>query len=431
MTVAKRVLTDAYLRGLDLVPAGNRYDVWDEGNTGLGVRVSGVISWCYMYRHEGKLRRLTLGKFPAMTCRDARLAYAKAAQAVAEGRDPAAAKLAKRVEDQKALTVERLCDQYIERYAKPRKRSWAEDERQLNKDVIPTLGKRLARDIQRKDLVGLLDRKVDAGAGVASNRLLALLRRLFAWAVERGELDESPADGISRQYKEKSRERVLGFEEVQFLWAALESRDWTRITKPVRDALRVMLVTGQRSGEVLSMRWEHLTKEDDGWWWTIAAGVAKNGKAHRVPLDNLAMEVIGTPSPEEQRTGPVFASMRKPGEAVIKTSTSHALRDEFKTGRSMAAQVPFTPHDLRRTVATALSCLGYQRLIVMKVLNHSDPSVSAVYDRYSYDKEKREALGRWAEMLYETQDTRTGRDPDTGERVELSDFAGEWRRMAM
>ncbi len=427
MSDAKRTLTDAFLRSLK--PSEKRYDVWDEGNPGLGVRVSKVISWCYMFRHDGKLRRLTLGKFPAMGCREARLAHAKAAQAVKEGRDPAAAKIALRVEGREALTVADLCTAYIERYAKPRKRSWQEDDRQLRKDVVPILGKRPLRSIQRRDLVALIDKKVDGGAGVAANRLLAVMRRMFAWAVERGELDESPAAGISQQHRERSRDRVLSVSEVQLLWAALESKDWTHITKPIRQSLQVVLLTGQRKGEVLSMRWEHLSSEQDGWWWTIPAEVAKNGKSHRVPLDSMVLDVIGTPA--VGRKGPVFESPRKPGLPIVATAPAHALRDEFQPGRLFAKEEPYTPHDLRRTVATALSCLGYPRLIVMKVLNHTDPSVSAVYDRYDYGKEKREALERWACMLYATQDLQVGYDDVTGAPFDVMDFEDEWRRMAM
>ncbi|MBF4557213.1 MULTISPECIES: tyrosine-type recombinase/integrase [unclassified Pseudomonas] len=425
MAGVKKVLTDAFLRTVK--PAETRFDIWDEGNTGLGVRVSKVISWCYMYRHEGRVRRLTLGKFPGMSCREARLAYAKAAEAVKDGRDPAAAKIALRVENKEALTVQELCTSYIERYAKPRKRSWREDERQLLRDVVPTLGRTLAKNVQRREIVALIDKKVDAGAGVAANRLLAVVRKMFAWAVERGELNESPVAGVSRQHRERSRERVLSFEEIQTFYAAVTATDWIKATPPVRKSLGVMLLTGQRKGEVLAMRWEDISNESDGYWWTIPAAVAKNRRTHRVPLDNLVLDLIG--KPETGKTGPVFESLRKPGSPVIDTAPAHALRDEFAPDRFFNNLAPFTPHDLRRTVATALSCLGYPRLILMKVLNHTDPSVSAVYDRYSYDQEKREALTRWGEMLYATQDPMHGYDKDTGQELTEYRFVDEWRRM--
>ncbi|RMS30709.1 Integrase protein [Pseudomonas savastanoi] len=320
-----------------------------------------------------------------------------------------------------------MCTSYIERYAKPRKRSWREDERQLLRDVVPTLGRTLAKNVQRREIVALIDKKVDAGAGVAANRLLAVVRKMFAWAVERGELNESPVAGVSRQHRERSRERVLSFEEIQTFYAAVTATDWIKATPPVRKSLGVMLLTGQRKGEVLAMRWEDISNESDGYWWTIPAAVAKNRRTHRVPLDNLVLDLIG--KPETGKTGPVFESLRKPGSPVIDTAPAHALRDEFAPDRFFNNLAPFTPHDLRRTVATALSCLGYPRLILMKVLNHTDPSVSAVYDRYSYDQEKREALTRWGEMLYATQDPMHGYDKDTGQELTEYRFVDEWRRM--
>lgn len=421
----KQVLTDAFLRKLE--PTTKRYELWDEGSPGLGVRVSSVVSWCYMYRHSGKVRRLTLGQFPAMSCREARSAYAKAAQAVQDGHDPSAAKVALQIVEREALTVAGLCTVYIERYAKPRKRTWREDERQLLKDVVPTLGKKLAKNVQRREVVALIDKKVDAGSGVAANRLLAVVRKMFAWAVERGELDSSPVAGIGRQHRERSRERVLSFDEVQTLYASLIATDWIKATPPVRKSLGVMLLTGQRKGEVLRMRWQDISNETDGYWWTIPATVSKNGRSHRVPLDSLVIDLIGKPA--EGQTGPVFESLRKPGVPIVDTAPAHALRDEFAPGRFFNNLAPFTPHDLRRTVATALSCLGYPRLTLMKVLNHTDPSVSAVYDRYSYDQEKREALTRWAGMLYATQDPMRGYDEQTGAELVEYRFADEWRRM--
>lgn len=421
----RRALSDAFLRGVELTSA--RYDIWDEGSPGLCVRVSSVISWCYMYRHEGRVRRMTLGRFPAMSCREARAVYAKAVDAVQCGHDPAAAQAVLRKHERESLTVEGLCAVYVERYAKPRKRSWREDQRQLLKDVVPVLGRKLAKNVQRRDLVSLIDKKVDAGAGTAANRLLAVIRRMFAWAVERGELDSSPAEGIARQHRERSRDRVLSFDDVQLLYGAVLANDWIKATPPVRKALGVMLCTGQRKGEVLAMCWEDISYESDGYWWTIPAAVSKNGRAHRVPLDSLVLDLIGKPKPEQ--SGPVFESTRRPGRPVVATAPAHALRDEFAPGRLFSNLKPFTPHDLRRTVATALSCLGYPRLTLMKVLNHTDRSVSAVYDRYSYDKEKREALTRWAYMLFATQDAVKGCDESTGEEFVEYFYADEWRRM--
>jgi integrase len=433
----KRVLTDSFLRSIQ--PSGLRFEVWDHGCPGFGIRagVQGDVSFQYVYRIAGRSRRHTLGKYPGMSLHEARELYRKAAIAVHEGNDPAETKL--RLEEGKrtAITVQALCTDYIQRYAKLRKRTWQEDERQLSRDAIPAIGQMAAKDVTRKDINRLLDTKMDAGSPVAANRLLAVLSKVFGWAVERGELEVSPCIGIRKPAKETSRERVLQHPEIPPLWHALDTGKGIGMHAVTRRALQVMLLTGQRKGEVLRMRWEELEHAVEGWVWTIPAANAKNGRAHRVPLVSEAMTLLDALRPTEAAieagiaTSWCFPSPKKPEQHISLTAPDHALRDELQRPDSpLYGLAGFTPHDFRRTAATGLSVLGYPRLIVQKVLNHSDTSVTSIYDRYNYDKEKREALTKWAEMLlaatwFAAQDI----DRETGKRMYEWDFYTEWDRM--
>lgn len=433
----KRVLTDSFLRSVQ--PSGIRSETWDHGCPGFGIRVGvqGDVSFQYVYRIAGRSRRCTFGKYPGMSLHEARELYRKATIAVAEGNDPAETKLRLEQAKRAAITVQALCADFIERYAKLRKRTWQEDERQLNRDVIPAIGQKPAKDVTRKDINHLLDAKMDAGSPVAANRLLAVLSKVFGWAVERGELEASPCSGIRKPAKETSRERVLQHLEIFPLWYALDSGEGIGMHAVTRRALQVMLLTGQRKGEVLRMRWEELEHPVEGWVWTIPAANAKNGKAHRVPLVSEVMSLLDTLRPTEEATEAgtaspwCFPSPKKPAQHMSLTAPDHALRDELQRPDSpLHGLAGFTPHDFRRTAATGLSVLGYTRLIVQKVLNHADTSVTSIYDRYNYDKEKREALTKWAEMLLAAtwpaaQDT----DRITGERLYEWDFETEWERM--
>jgi len=192
--------------------------------------------------------------------------------------------------------------------------------------------------------------------------------------------------------------------EIFPLWNALDTGDGLRMHEVTRRALQVLLLTGQRKGEVLQMRWEQIEETYEGATWTIPAANSKNGKSHRVPLTTTVVDLLrnlrdgmsspGGPSPW------CFPSPSKPSQHISLTGPDHALREELKrSGGPFGGLEQFTPHDCRRTVATGLSVLGYPRLIVQKVLNHVDTSVTAVYDRYGYDSEKREALCKWEEML--------------------------------
>ncbi|MEJ2673526.1 MAG: Arm DNA-binding domain-containing protein, partial [Deltaproteobacteria bacterium] len=128
----------------NLKPKSQRYEEW-EGN-GFGVRVTprGIKSFVYLYRFDGKPRRLTLGSYPNMTLADAHKAHAEALKKLEQGIDPGAVMVAKRQEERVAPTVADLADEYLRLWARPRKRSWRVDQRILNKDILPIWGRRKA-----------------------------------------------------------------------------------------------------------------------------------------------------------------------------------------------------------------------------------------------------------------------------------------------
>ncbi len=202
-------LTDRTIKALK--PKTERYEAWESGRTGLGVRVSpaGRKSWIYMYRFDGKPRRMTLGTYPAIGLANARVKHAQAKETLEKGSDPGALHVEKRRAERKAETVQNLVDEYLEKYARPRKRSAGEDERILLKDVLPAWGKRKAKDIRRRDVILLLDGIVERGAPVAANRTLGVIRRMFNFAVARDLLDATPVAMVKAPAKETRRDRVL------------------------------------------------------------------------------------------------------------------------------------------------------------------------------------------------------------------------------
>lgn len=381
-------LTDMLLRNLK--PQAQRYLVW--ADHGLGVRVSpkGRKSFVYMYRHEGKARFLTLGEYPRMTLADAHRAHAEARKKVEQGLDPGAEAVTERAEDRQAPTVAVLADEYLEKWAKPRKRSWAVDNRILQKDVLPRWGRRKAKDITRRDVIGLLDEVAERG-GIIANRTLAVVRKLFNFGLTRDLVPGSPCIGVQAPAPENRRDRVLSAEEIKVFWQGL---DQTRITPSIRLALKLMLVTAQRKGEVISAQWADIDLDGSLGWWTIPAERSKNGLPHRVPLSALAIELLKAAKTLSGDSW-VFSSQRRNGP-IAGASVDHALRlalNSFEVNH-------FTPHDLRRSAATFMtgSC-GIPRLVVSKILNHAEPHITAVYDRASYNKEKKMALDAWGAKL--------------------------------
>lgn len=160
-----------------------------------------------------------------------------------------------------------------------------------------------------------------------------------------------------------------------------------------RIVLKLMLVTAQRKGEIISARWEDIDMVTG--WWTIPAERAKNGLPHRVPLSRQAISLLNEARSPAKDSPWVFPSP-KDGH-MGETAPDHAVRRSVED----LGIANFTPHDLRRTAASYMTSIGISRLVVSKILNHVERGITAVYDRHSYDADKRDALTRWSRRLAE------------------------------
>lgn len=364
-------------------PLSGRLELRDDDVIGLILRVvaSGRKTWSVWYRFNGRASRLTLGTFPTLGLADARKLAQAALREAALGKDPAATKR----ELRKAETFKELAEDYIERHAKPNKSSWREDRRALDRDLLPRLGNRKAREIKRRDILNILEDIKARGAPILANRTLEIVKKLFNWAVEQEILEFSPAAVIKPVADKQTRERVLTDDEIRAVWLALDAE-----SAKVRAIFRLLFLTAQRKGEVSRMGAEQF--DWSGSVWTIPAEHSKNGRAHRVPLSTLAREIVDAFRPESDEGSWLFAAEHGDGPVTRLEKAVARIRKLSK--------VDFCPHDLRRTVASKMTGdLRVGRFVVERLLNHTDNSVTAVYDRHSYDHEKREALALWAERL--------------------------------
>jgi integrase len=397
-------------------PKAERYELWEGGGFGIRVSPRGSKAWVWVYHFDGRPRRMTFGTYPAIGLADARVRLAEARKLLERGIDPGALAVRKRKADRAAETIEELAEAYLEKWARPRKRSAAEDERILRKDVIPAWGHRKAKDIARRDVIALLDAIVDRGSPIAANRTLAVIRRMFGWALSRDIVLASPCFAVKAPAKERRRDRVLSADEIASLWRALENSELT-MSRVIRLALKLQLVTAQRKGEVVSAEWSQFDLHQGV--WTIPAEKAKNGMPHRVPLSPLALavldeiEAVTGKRPDPDRDGLSRWLFLSPGGA--KPITGPAVDHAMRTNRSSLGTGEATPHDLRRTAASHMTSTGISRLVVSKILNHAEPGVTAVYDRHSYDFEKRAALDAWSKRLEEI----IGTSPDRSKVVSL------------
>lgn len=375
--------TDRFIRSLQA--KDKRYESGD-GN-GLYIRVSpnGNKAWIFKFKEGGKLKRMTLGTYPAFSLAQARKEALDAQLRIEQGNHPAP----KRVIEKKTPTVQAFAEEFIERWAKPNKKTWKEDHRILEKYFIPTIGYLKLQKVHRRDIVSVLDEIRDRGSHVQANRAYAVFRRLCNFAIERGVLDSSPAIGI-KMSTEKSKDRVLTEEELKSFFDGMKKQSlWIG----TRLALEVLLRTAQRPGEVLNMRPEEIDLKQN--LWIIPAAKAKNGNAQVVPLPEQVQQLLATATEFSSSALWMFRSPRKEKSTMALPAMNRAMgRILERSGIEKA-----TPHDLRRTAATYIGGLGVNRLTISKILNHTDQSIDAVYDRYSYQEEKLEALQRWNDKL--------------------------------
>jgi integrase len=212
---------------------------------------------------------------------------------------------------------------------------------------------------------------------------------MFNWAISRDLVEANPCTAVKMPAKENRKDRMLSDDEICIFWDKLNNASMSELT---RLCLKFQLVTAQRKGEIIIAEWSEFDLTNG--WWTIPSEKAKNKLSHRVPMSSLALQLLGQIKKLSDDSRWLFPST-KGNKPVLDTSIDHALhKNEAKFGIP-----PFTPHDLRRTAASHMTGLGVPRLTVSKILNHVESGITAVYDRHSYDQEKRKALYLWGDKL--------------------------------
>lgn len=383
------MLTDMTLSNFK-ADKGKRIELWDKN--GLGIRIGKKWVWFLKYTFVGRSRRMNLGEYPAMSLKAARKEAANAALDIQNGIDPGTKKMEANAEYKAAPTFADIIKELWDRELKDKK-SGAETRRLIEKDVVPSWGKKKVAEIKRRDIVLLLDR-IRERAPITANRVHGALSRLFNFAAERGVIEDSPCIRI-RKSPEKGRSRVLTDEEIRQVWEALDLNnmavDAYRLTKL---ALKLIMLSGQRPGEVCGMTWAEIDQEG---YWNIPAARMKNGEPHRVPLTGMAMEIVEQARPYSGESCFVFKSTHRAGDAPM---TAHALsRALWRHWQAIGIKERFTPHDLRRTVRTRMAELGVTDVVAERVLGHKLQGIMAVYNRHGYDQEKRQALEQWERKL--------------------------------
>jgi integrase len=292
--MATVTLTVRYLDSLH--SHGKRFEVFDALVPGLAIRVSasGRKSFTLYYRHQGRMRRLGLGRYPDVLLERARRIATQHRGRIFDGADPAGDKQAERAQNDH--TVQALYDLNRGQHEKTL-RSWSEVRRIMEREVLPVWRHRRVVDLHRRDIRELVERKART-APIQANRMLQRISAMRSFAVDQDWIESNPAWRIKKPGRERSRDRVLTREELREVWAALHETeakhpDGTpkpRLSQALNDMLIVMLLTAQRRVEVCTMRWQDVDLATG--WWMIPAESSKNADPHRVPLTPMVLEIL-------------------------------------------------------------------------------------------------------------------------------------------
>jgi integrase len=361
-----------------------RYEVRDLLLPGFGVRVSvnGRKSWFAVARINGRQVRHTIGNYPTITLGEAR----EAARLILKDIQLGLYAPIKAPPEAAPPTLGQMISLFIEIYAKPKNRGWKAVQATFRK--FTAINDLPMGDVTRADVVKVLDGIAANGTPIAANRAMSAIKKLFAWSLDRGAIPVHPLVGLRRPGIERSRDRILTDEELKSFWRATEELGF-----PFGSAFQLMALTGQRRGEVTSMRWSQLNLPEAV--WTIPAGIAKNGRAHEVPLSTAVLHVIqGLP--------------RFVASDLVFTTTGTSPISGFGRAKDrldfvMDVGAEWRLHDLRRTAASGMARLGVAPHVIEKVLNHVSGQISgvaAVYNRHGYNDEKRRALQTWADFVF-------------------------------
>jgi len=387
--------SDKLLTGLK--PKATKYYSREGRGFALRVMPSGVKTFLFIYTHEGRRREMNLGNYPHVTQAEAREQYQAAYSLAVKGIDPqehnkaiAAAK-----EKEANCSFGHFAKLYLEQADQIfSNKNWFNTiQCALNKDLLPEWKDRHISEISRRDVITTLD-KVGKRAKGQVNNVKKAASGVFTYALDRDYINSNPVANITRaiaNFKQEPRDRYLDEAEINHIWKAIDTGVGT---DEIKRALKLILVTAQRPGEIATMH----RSEIDGEWWTIPKEKAKSGNEHMVYLTPTALELIG------DTEGHIFLSPR----AVKPIRTSHMSQlVSIPRGDTQGNiyHVPYyglprwTPHDLRRTARTHMPRIGILNEYAEAVLNHSKKGIVGVYNKYDYQEEKKAALIRWETEL--------------------------------
>jgi integrase len=373
----EKKITDEFARGVPVPPTTKIHYDGEVKGFGLRVTKAGARSFILNYRAAGAERRITIGSYPDWKVSTARKEAMRLKRLVDQGFDP----MGERHEERAAPTMHDLCARYLTDHA-PRKReaSRREDEALIRRWIKPELGTKKVADIRHADIDALHRKITGHGTPTRANRTASLLSKMFSLAIRWEMRDDNPAKGIERNSEER-RNRYLVGDELRRLTEALAAYPF----QTSADAIRLMLLTGARRGEVLSATWSQFDIEAG--IWVKPSANTKQKREHRIPLSAPVKQLLARIKASSGGSEFLFPASR--GRAGHLSDIKHPWASVCK----LAGLTGVRAHDLRHSYASMLASSGLSLPVIGALLGHTQPGTTARYS-HLFDDPLRAATER-------------------------------------
>lgn len=390
------MLTDTKLKNLK--PQEKLYKVADRDGLYVAVSPAGTVTFRLDYRLNGRRETLTIGRYgPAgLTLAEAREKCIEAKKAIAQGTSPAQQKQRGKQQIKEAKSFGEFTVRWLKDYPMAESTK-AMRESILERDILPVFKNRQLAEVTAEDLRALCDKIKGRGAPATAVHAREIIGQIYRFAIERGQKVANPADEVSASSIAtfKPKDRALSPEEIRIFFQQLEH---VSTLPTIRLALKLILLTMVRKGEMLNATWDEVSFT--GSTWTIPAERMKARRPHNVYLSQQAFDIMVAlktcaggskfllPSRYEGDKGMSNATLNRVIDATVKRAKDEGL-----------PLGDFTVHDLRRTASTLLHEAGFNSDWIEKCLAHEQKGVRAVYNKAEYAEQRRDMLQQWADMV--------------------------------
>lgn len=381
---------------------------------GLALRVStgGGRSWYVRYRHNGKQDAVRIGTYPTMQLKEARDKHEEVRRLLADGLNPKAVQRSRKAANTTAWDMDALFSKWVTSYAKtpstrtkrpPSKRVVDQTSWRWHHYLKGRIGSLLVMNVDTRIIKSTVAEVADEQSREQARKCLSMLRAMLDHGEAMGHIENNPAQGIQPSKlgatKGKARDRTLDLGELRRLWVAL---DESSLSSSAIAAIKLLVLTGQRRGELLLAKWEHIDLDEGV--WTLPEANTKAGRTHTVYLSDTALEILRSLERHGEHVFPGRVEHQPIGAQSITTAI---LRMQGRKTRErddsapLADMTPFSVHDLRRSFATGLGeHNAAQPHVIERMLNHTpDDALVAVYQRQSYAEEQRLAWRTWGKLI--------------------------------